>query len=246
MGVTDGVVRAVAFSKGSVVHCPLHPSPPNRASPVPACNGSGLSRARSNCTHNTRSKSLCRVLRSVPCASRARFGSQAYRRRSVQFKARVRSFGKPMSTRGKPLRRCAEHNVSSSTPAPVRVKALYTHHQLHTTIRGPSRASQRMPAACLQGQKIRRVRRYACPSPAQRCVAICSPLRRARSPGPTERRPRHQIRGPAAPRPHAPTASRDPVRGLAIAADPVPPRAEAIRNPRNSLDAALDSLAQNT
>ena len=50
-------------------------------------------------------------------------------------------FGKPMSTRGKPLRRCAEHNVSSSTPAPVRVKALYTHHQLHTTIRGPSRAA---------------------------------------------------------------------------------------------------------
>lgn len=61
-----------------------------------------------------------------------------------------------------------------------------------------------------------------------------------------ERRPRHRIRGPAAPRPHAPTGSRGPVRGLAIAADPVPPRAEAIRNPRNSLDAALDSLARNT
>lgn len=130
--------------------CPAHPSPPSQASLVLVCNGCGLTRARSNCPHSTRSKSLCRVLHAVPCASCARYGSQAYRRRSVQFKARVRSFGKPMPTRSKSLRKCAEHNVSSSTPAPVRVKALYAHHQSHTTIGGHSCArypasSQRMP-----------------------------------------------------------------------------------------------------
>ena len=160
MGVTDGVVRAVAFSKGSVVLCPLHPSPPSRASPVPACTGSGLSRARSNCTHNTRSKSLCRVLRSVPCASPLRV-ARVPPLPLHPPNARVRSFGEPMPTCSKSLRKCAEHNVSSSTPAPVRVKALYAHRRSHTTIRGPSRAAAHSNFPADARLRVFRIRRFA-------------------------------------------------------------------------------------
>lgn len=160
MGVTDGVVRAVAFSKGSVVLCPLHPSPPSRASPVPACNGSGLSRARSNHTHNTRSKSLCRALRFVTCASSAYFGSQAYHRRSVQFKARVRRFAKPVP-RTESHRKCSECKVSSSSSSPVRVKALHAHRRSHTAIRGPSRAAAHTNFTADARLRVFRVRNFA-------------------------------------------------------------------------------------
>lgn len=172
--MSGDVLRSVAFSKRGLMHCPLLPSPPSRASPVPACNGSGLSRARSNCTHNTRSKSLCRALRSVTCASRAcsRVASVLPPLRPVQSsrpqicEARAPHRVPPQVLRVLRVQSQLKQLVAGACQGVARPPSVAHRDPWAFPCRRPHQLHSGCPAACLQGQEFRCVRRYARPRPA--------------------------------------------------------------------------------